>query len=72
MMRPIFSPSDFIQMKGRGTRKHAFMLDGRKEEKANFKLFDFFGNCDYFEEGFDYDEELLSYYKDDCLLKNLL
>ena len=58
MMRPIFSPSDFIQMKGRGTRKHAFMLDSRKEEKANFKLFDFFGNCDYFEEGFDYDEEL--------------
>jgi len=58
MMRPIFSPSDFIQMKGRGTRKYNFTFEERTQDKANFKLFDFFGNCEYFEEGFDYDEEL--------------
>jgi type I restriction enzyme, R subunit len=31
LMRPIFSPTDFIQMKGRGTRKYTFSykdLDG--------------------------------------------
>lgn len=27
-----------------------------KEEKETFKLFDFFGNCEYFEEKFNYDE----------------
>jgi len=58
LMRPIFSPSDFIQMKGRGTRKHTFATDDKKAEKTKFKLFDFFGNCEYFEEGFNYDEEL--------------
>jgi superfamily II DNA or RNA helicase len=25
LMRPIFSPTDFIQIKGRGTRKHDFL-----------------------------------------------
>lgn len=67
LMRPIFSPSDFVQMKGRGTRKHRFaeeMRDPvRKEqiagrEKTQFRLFDFFANCEFFEEKFDYDEEL--------------
>lgn len=67
MMRPIFSPSDFVQMKGRGTRKHGFaeeMRDPeRKAELANqqksvFRLFDFFANCEYFEEKYLYDEEL--------------
>jgi len=67
MMRPIFSPSDFVQMKGRGTRKHAFadeMRDPvRKAEvaglrKTEFRLFDFFANCEYFEEKYRYDEEL--------------
>ena len=24
LMRPIFSPADFVQIKGRGTRKHTF------------------------------------------------
>jgi type I restriction enzyme R subunit len=67
MMRPIFSPSEFVQMKGRGTRKHAFaeeMRDpARKAElaelrKTNFRLFDFFANCEYFEEKHSYDQEL--------------
>jgi type I restriction enzyme R subunit len=63
LMRPIFSPTDFIQIKGRGTRKHTFEYtdeygEKHKHEKDNFKLFDFFANCEYFEEKFDYDEIL--------------
>lgn len=67
MMRPIFSPQDFVQIKGRGTRKHDFLEQlfdpalkqqlGTRE-KTRFKLFDFFANCEYFEEKFDYDEKL--------------
>lgn len=62
LMRPIFSPSDFIQMKGRGTRKFHFEYEdpGTREkvivEKHAFKLFDFFANCEYFEAEFDYNE----------------
>ncbi|MCR4334729.1 MAG: DEAD/DEAH box helicase family protein [Patescibacteria group bacterium] len=62
LMRPIFSPTDFIQIKGRGTRKYVFSFenDGDKTntEKDKFKLFDFFANCEYFEEKFNYDEVL--------------
>jgi type I restriction enzyme R subunit len=67
LMRPIFSPSDFVQIKGRGTRKHNFLeqlFDKAlkeqigKQDKAQFKLFDFFANCEYFEEKFNYDEVL--------------
>ncbi len=65
LFRPIFSPTDFIQMKGRGTRKHDFrdqLFDPELREaikeprKKAFKLFDFFANCEYFEEDYDYDE----------------
>ena len=65
LMRPIFSPTDFIQMKGRGTRTNDFRWMLFNEElkaqiseplKKNFKLFDFFGNCEYFEDAFNYDE----------------
>jgi type I restriction enzyme R subunit len=65
LFRPIFSPTDFIQIKGRGTRKHNFLeqlLDeGLKESvkeprKSSYKLFDFFANCEYFEEEYDYDQ----------------
>lgn len=67
MMRPIFSPADFVQIKGRGTRKNTFEFKHKNElgeeeivqhEKEIFKLFDFFANCEYFEEKFDYDEKL--------------
>ena len=67
MMRPIFSPADFVQIKGRGTRKNTFEFTYKNElneeetqrhEKEVFKLFDFFANCEYFEEKFDYDEKL--------------
>jgi len=60
MLRPIFSPTDFIQIKGRGTRKFTFKYPIRDiaAEKEHFKLFDFFANCEYFEEEYDYDEVL--------------
>src|SRR3990172_10544120 len=67
LFRPIFSPTDFIQIKGRGTRKHNFLEqlfdDNLKDgvlqpQKTAFKLFDFFANCEYFEEEFNYDEVL--------------
>ena len=60
LLRPIYSPSNFIQMKGRGTRRHNFVYQETGEERAktHFLLFDFFANCEYFEEGFDYDEKL--------------
>lgn len=67
LFRPIFSPTDFIQIKGRGTRKHTFLEDlhddelaetVREPKKTAFKLFDFFANCEYFEEEFDYDQVL--------------
>mgnify|MGYP001005588215 FL=1 len=64
LLRPIFSPTDFIQIKGRGTRKFEFSYKEKmpgaimehKADKDTFKLFDFFGNCEYFEEKFNYDE----------------
>jgi type I restriction enzyme R subunit len=71
LMRPIFSPTDFIQIKGRGTRKWYFSnkdvlkdpelienIEPEQLEKKRFKLFDFFGNCDYFENEYNYDEVL--------------
>jgi len=67
LFRPIFSPTDFIQIKGRGTRKHDFLeqlfddslKDGvQNPSKTAYKLFDFFANCEYFEEEFNYDEVL--------------
>lgn len=67
LFRPIFSPTDFIQIKGRGTRKHNFLEqlfdDGHKDlvknpSKTSYKLFDFFANCEYFEEEYNYDEIL--------------
>jgi len=66
MMRPIFSPTDFIQIKGRGTRRWTFKyqykegtsLEVAKQKKERFKLFDFFANYEYFENEFNYDEVL--------------
>jgi type I restriction enzyme R subunit len=67
LMRPVFSPTDFIQIKGRGTRKHdfseeisdpAWKKNVGSQQKDKFKLFDFFANCEYFEEDFNYNEVL--------------
>jgi len=64
LLRPIFSPTDFIHIKGRGTRKWLFTYEEKEggqteayaRPKERFKLFDFFAVCEYFEEKFDYDE----------------
>ncbi len=58
LARPILSPTDFIQIKGRGTRLFTFKHDGHSAKKDGFALFDFFANCEYFEEDFDYDKKL--------------
>ena len=64
MVRPVYSPSEFIQMKGRGTRKCDFsqswitkseIPDHIEPQKEQFLLFDFFGNYEYFEKDFSYD-----------------
>ncbi len=65
LLRPIFSPTDFVQIKGRGTRRHGFLeqlhdpgiVDSvAQPDKTAFKLFDFFANCEFFETEFNYDE----------------
>ena len=67
LFRPIFSPTDFIQIKGRGTRTHNFLdqlfdqslrAGVRKPAKTAYKLFDYFASCEYFEKKFNYDEVL--------------
>ena len=58
LMRPIFSPTYFIQMKGRGTRLHTFKFKEIEYKKKTFKIFDFFATCEFFEKKFKYDEKL--------------
>ncbi len=63
LMRPVFSPSDFVQIKGRGTRKWTFEYNNysdvdEKIDKSQFKFFDFFATCEYFENEFDYCEKI--------------
>jgi len=63
LMSSVFSPSDFVQMKGRGTRKWIFEYDNYSDiqlgiEKEKFKLFDYFATCEYFENDFNYDEKI--------------
>lgn len=61
LMRPVFSPSEFIQMKGRGTRRHRFswtdslLRQEKLEPKKTFYFFDFFANYEFFEAEYDYD-----------------
>lgn len=58
LMRPIFSPSEFIQIKGRGTRTYTFDFEDQHVKKDNFYLFDFFAVVEYFETEHDYDKKL--------------
>ena len=67
LMRPIFSPTEFIQIKGRGTRINSFDCKTKNDlgeedlisvKKETFKLFDFFAVCEYFEEKYQYDQVL--------------
>ncbi|MFH1258674.1 MAG: DEAD/DEAH box helicase family protein [Elusimicrobiota bacterium] len=65
LMRPVFSPSEFVQIKGRGTRKYLFEYrdysrnETRAKSKERFKFFDFFATCEYFEKEFQYDEKIV-------------
>jgi type I restriction enzyme R subunit len=54
LMRPIFSPTEYIQIKGRGTRRFTFTVGNTEYEKKHFSLFDFCAVAEYFEEEYDY------------------
>ncbi len=54
LMRPVFSPTEYIQIKGRGTRLYTFTIGHTAYEKACFFLLDFCAVADYFEEKYDY------------------
>jgi type I restriction enzyme R subunit len=53
-MRPIFSPTEYIQIKGRGTRRYTFVVGHTEYEKQHFFLLDFCAVAEYFEEKYDY------------------
>lgn len=56
LMRPVFSPTDYIQIKGRGTRLFTFRYDGKTYEKKDirYSILDFCGVGEYFEDKYDY------------------
>ncbi len=54
LMRPIFSPTEYIQIKGRGTRRYTFKIGHTEYDKEVFFLLDFCGVAEYFEEKYDY------------------
>jgi type I restriction enzyme, R subunit len=54
LMRPVFSPTEYIQIKGRGTRRFTFCIGNTEYEKKWFFLLDFCGVAEYFEEKYDY------------------
>ena len=53
-MRPIFSPTEYVQIKGRGTRLFTFKIGNTEYEKKNFFILDFCGVAEYFEDKYDY------------------
>jgi type I restriction enzyme R subunit len=54
LMRPIFSPTEYIQIKGRGTRRYTFHCGNTEYEKQFYFLLDFCAVAEYFEEKYDY------------------
>ncbi|MFH0828780.1 MAG: DEAD/DEAH box helicase family protein [Candidatus Kerfeldbacteria bacterium] len=54
LMRPVFSPTEYIQIKGRGTRRFTFVVKNTEYEKKTFFLLDFCAVAEYFEEKYDY------------------
>jgi Type I site-specific restriction-modification system, R (restriction) subunit and related helicases len=54
LMRPIFSPTEYIQIKGRGTRRYTFTVGHTEYEKKHFFLLDFCAVAEYFEEKYNY------------------
>jgi len=59
LMRPIFSPTEYIQIKGRGTRLFTFKVGHTSYEKKNFFIMDFCAVAEYFEEQYDYSAPLV-------------
>lgn len=58
LMRPIFSPTEYIQMKGRGTRRFTFVVGNTEYEKKHFFLLDFCAVAEFFEEKYDFSAPL--------------
>ena len=58
LMRPVFSPTEYIQIKGRGTRKYTFRIGNTEYDKKYFNLLDFCAVAEYFEEKYDYSAPL--------------
>jgi type I restriction enzyme R subunit len=58
LMRPIFSPTEYIQIKGRGTRRFTFVVGNTEYEKKRFFLLDFCAVAEFFEEKYDYSAPL--------------
>ncbi len=54
LMRPIFSPTEYIQIKGRGTRRFTFVFGNSEYEKRHFFLLDFCAVAAFFEDKYDY------------------
>jgi len=54
LMRPIFSPTEYIQIKGRGTRLFTFKIGHKEYKKDKFFLLDFCAVAEYFEDKYDY------------------
>jgi type I restriction enzyme R subunit len=54
LFRPVFSPTEYIQIKGRGTRLYTFKIGHTEYEKKNFFILDFCAVAEYFEEKYDY------------------
>jgi superfamily II DNA or RNA helicase len=54
LMRPVFSPTEYIQIKGRGTRRYTFRVANTEYDKKYFCLLDFCAVAEYFEETYDY------------------
>lgn len=54
LLRPIFSPTEYVQIKGRGTRLFTFRIGNTEYEKKNFFILDFCGVAEYFEDRYDY------------------
>ncbi len=58
LMRPVFSPTEYIQIKGRGTRRHTFIVGNTEYEKKYYFLLDFCAVAEFFEEKYDYSTPL--------------
>jgi type I restriction enzyme R subunit len=54
LMRPVFSPTEYIQIKGRGTRLFTFKHGNSSYDKKHFFMLDFCAVAEYFEEKYDY------------------